>query len=62
MRRRADARSRFNTLPDRPLSARSIPFGRPMLGETEKRLAAEVLEGTTLTHGPRCGEFEAKFA
>jgi len=33
-----------------------------MLGETEKRLAAEVLEGTTLTHGPRCREFEEKFA
>ncbi len=33
-----------------------------MLGAAEKRLAAEVLEGTMLTHGPRCGEFEAKFA
>ena len=33
-----------------------------MLGETEKRLVAEVLEGTVLTHGPRCAEFEARFA
>jgi perosamine synthetase len=33
-----------------------------MLGETEKRLAAEVLEGTVLTHGPRCTEFEERFA
>ncbi|MGH7004305.1 MAG: DegT/DnrJ/EryC1/StrS family aminotransferase [Alphaproteobacteria bacterium] len=43
-------------------AARTIPFGRPMLGTAEKRLAAEVLDGTTLTHGPRCAEFEAKFA
>lgn len=33
-----------------------------MLGETEKRLTAEVLEGSVLTHGPRCAEFEAQFA
>jgi len=33
-----------------------------MLGETEKRLAADVLDGTVLTHGPRCAEFEARFA
>ncbi len=43
-------------------ATRSIPFGRPILGTTEKRLAAEVLEGTVLTHGPRCAEFEAQFA
>lgn len=41
---------------------RNIPFGRPMLGEAERRLAAEVLEGTVLTHGPCCAEFEQKFA
>ena len=33
-----------------------------MLGEMSKRLAAEVLDGTILTHGPRCAEFEARFA
>jgi len=33
-----------------------------MLGETEKRLAGEVLDGTILTHGPRCAEFETSFA
>jgi perosamine synthetase len=41
---------------------RTIPFGRPLLGEKEKRFAAEVLEGTVLTHGPRCAEFEERFA
>src|SRR5688572_26933805 len=41
---------------------RNIPFGRPLLGATEKRLAAEVLDGTVLTHGPRCAEFEERFA
>ena len=33
-----------------------------MLGDAEKRLAARVLEGTVLTHGPRCAEFEQRFA
>ena len=33
-----------------------------MLGDEEKRLAAEVLDGTVLTHGPRCREFEEAFA
>jgi dTDP-4-amino-4,6-dideoxygalactose transaminase len=43
-------------------AARNIPFGRPMIGEMEKRLSAEVLNGTVLTHGPRCAEFEQEFA
>lgn len=41
---------------------RQIPFGRPMIGEAEQRAVAEVLGGTTLTHGPRVKEFERAFA
>lgn len=41
---------------------RQIPFGRPMIGEAEQRAVAEVLSGTTLTHGPRVKEFEKSFA
>jgi perosamine synthetase len=44
------------------LANRNIPFGRPLLDETERRLATEVLSGTVLTHGPRCAEFEQRFA
>lgn len=44
------------------LASRNIPFGRPILGETERRLSAEVLAGTVLTHGPKCAEFESRFA
>jgi perosamine synthetase len=39
-----------------------IPFGKPMLGAEEQSAVAEVLAGTTLTHGPRVKEFEAAFA
>jgi len=41
---------------------REIPFGRPILGEAEKAAVAEVLSGHMLTHGPRCAEFEKRFA
>src|SRR5919204_4996993 len=40
----------------------AIPFGKPMLGDEERAAAAEVLAGTTLTHGPKVKEFEAAFA
>jgi perosamine synthetase len=40
----------------------SIPFGRPMIGEEERAAVAEVLAGTTLTHGPKVKEFERGFA
>jgi dTDP-4-amino-4,6-dideoxygalactose transaminase len=40
----------------------SIPFGRPMIGDAERAAVAEVLAGTTLTHGPRVKEFEQAFA
>ncbi|OIQ50065.1 UDP-4-amino-4-deoxy-L-arabinose--oxoglutarate aminotransferase [Pseudodesulfovibrio hydrargyri] len=41
---------------------RSIPFGRPMLGEEEKQAVAEVLDGLMLVHGPKAKEFESDFA
>lgn len=41
---------------------RSIPFGRPILGDEERRAALEVLSGHILTHGPRVKDFEAAFA
>ena len=40
----------------------SIPFGRPLIGEDERAAVAEVLAGTTLTHGPKVKEFERAFA
>ncbi len=40
----------------------SIPFGRPMIGDDERAAVADVLAGTTLTHGPRVKAFEAAFA
>jgi perosamine synthetase len=39
-----------------------IPFGKPLLGDEERQAVAEVLEGTTLTHGPRVKRFEESFA
>ena len=39
-----------------------IPFGKPMLGEEEKKLVQEVLDGNILVHGPKAGVFEEKFA
>jgi dTDP-4-amino-4,6-dideoxygalactose transaminase len=40
----------------------TIPFGKPMIGDEERGAVAEVLAGTTLTHGPKVKEFEAAFA
>ena len=40
----------------------TIPFGKPLIGDGERDAVAEVLAGTTLTHGPRVKEFEAAFA
>jgi dTDP-4-amino-4,6-dideoxygalactose transaminase len=39
-----------------------IHFGRPMVGDREREAVADVLSGTTLTHGPKVKEFEAAFA
>jgi perosamine synthetase len=41
---------------------RAIPFGRPIIGDEERRAVAEVLEGNILVHGPRAKEFEVEFA
>lgn len=41
---------------------RTIPFGKPMLDEKEKKAVINVLNGTTLTHGPLVKEFEKMFA
>jgi dTDP-4-amino-4,6-dideoxygalactose transaminase len=39
-----------------------IPFGKPMIGQEERDAVADVLAGSTLTHGPRVKDFEAAFA
>lgn len=45
-----------------PQSTATIPFGKPIIGDEERNAIAEVLAGTTLTHGPRVKDFEAAFA
>lgn len=41
---------------------KSIPFGKPIIGDEERAAVADVLAGTTLTHGPKVKKFEAAFA
>lgn len=41
---------------------RTIPFGKPILGDEEKQAVMDVMNGTMLVHGPRSKEFEASFA
>jgi dTDP-4-amino-4,6-dideoxygalactose transaminase len=41
---------------------RTIPFGKPVIGEAERAAVAEVLNGPILVHGPRAVEFEQRFA
>lgn len=41
---------------------RNIPFGRPMLGEEEKKAIDDVLDSGILAHGKRLEAFEAAFA
>jgi len=41
---------------------RTIPFGRPILGEEEKSAVMEVLNGSILVHGPMAKVFENDFA
>src|SRR6266545_1528221 len=41
---------------------RNIPFGRPIIGEEERRAVHDVLSGPILVHGPRAVEFEKAFA
>ena len=44
------------------MAARSIPFGRPLIGEEERRAVMDVLSGPILVHGPRSQSFEKAFA
>lgn len=41
---------------------RTIPFGRPIIGEEEKKAVMEVLDNPILVHGPRSRDFEKSFA
>jgi perosamine synthetase len=41
---------------------RTIPFGKPVIGEEEKKAVLEVLNGPILVHGPKAKEFEDAFA
>ncbi|WP_281017078.1 MULTISPECIES: DegT/DnrJ/EryC1/StrS family aminotransferase [unclassified Minwuia] len=41
---------------------RQIHFGRPIIGEAERRAVLEVLESPILVHGPRALKFEEDFA
>ncbi len=41
---------------------KNIPFARPLIEEEEKLAVSEVLNGHTLTHGPKCNEFESSFS
>lgn len=41
---------------------RTIPFGKPIIGDEEKNAVLEVLNGPILVHGPKAKEFEAAFA
>ncbi|WP_339859751.1 DegT/DnrJ/EryC1/StrS family aminotransferase [Thalassospira alkalitolerans] len=41
---------------------KSIPFGKPLLGDEEKQAVVDVLDGPQLVHGPVAVEFENRFA
>lgn len=41
---------------------RTIAFGKPIIGDREKRAVAEVLSGTVFVHGPKAKEFEEAFS
>ena len=41
---------------------RNMPFGRPIIGDAEKKAVMEVLNGPILVHGPKATEFENNFA
>lgn len=41
---------------------RNIPFGKPVLGDEERQAVFNVLNGTTLTHGPLVKQFESVFS
>ena len=41
---------------------RTIPFGRPWIGDAERAEVDRVLSGHILTHGPECKSFEGEFS
>lgn len=41
---------------------KTIPFGKPILGDAEKRAVEDVLDSGLLVHGPKIKEFETAFA
>lgn len=41
---------------------RTIPFGKPVIGEEEEQAVLDVLRSGTLVHGPKAKEFESQFA
>lgn len=41
---------------------KQIPFGKPIIGDEERRAVADVLAGTMFVHGPRGKQFESDFA
>ncbi|MEC9292922.1 MAG: DegT/DnrJ/EryC1/StrS family aminotransferase [Chloroflexota bacterium] len=41
---------------------KKIPFARPFIGDEERGVAAEVLSGHVMVHGPRIDEFEEVFS
>ncbi|NUB11305.1 aminotransferase class I/II-fold pyridoxal phosphate-dependent enzyme [Azospirillum brasilense] len=41
---------------------RSIPFGKPIIGDAERQAVMAVLAGSTLVHGPLAKKFEEVFA
>ena len=41
---------------------RNIAFGKPIIGDEERRAVMEVMGGTQLVHGPLAKQFEADFA
>lgn len=41
---------------------RKIPFGLPIVGDSEKKAVLNVLGGSTFVHGPKVKEFESAFS
>ena len=44
------------------MAQRSIPFGKPLIGQEERDAVLEVLDGPILVHGPCSAAFEEEFA
>ncbi|HZP68485.1 MAG TPA: DegT/DnrJ/EryC1/StrS family aminotransferase [Pseudolabrys sp.] len=45
-----------------PVTGRTLPFGKPLIGEEERAAVMDVLAGPILVHGPRATAFENEFA